>query len=162
MGKVAAFVLSGALALSLAAGCSRLMSSAKPRQPEPALAPAVNAEPQSPQRQKPQLIPERSFLESVAAIEKEDPALRGVVGYSTPGSPVRLPAKVIQIYVAPYTTPLGRLVGEHFVYAVVQPESWWTPGTIGFDAIVPPDVVNSSAREEGVRQGSSAGEGALR
>lgn len=167
MGKV---MLSALMIFILfTSGCSWMRSGAKAQRPEPAgnSYPAIQVTPEreesqakpssamqgEPRSPKTQLISERSFLESVAAIEKEDPALRRVVGYSTPGTPIRLPAKVIQIYVAPYTTPLGRLVGEHFVYAVVQLETWWTPGSIGFDAIPPTDIMRGPVFREEPGQG---------
>lgn len=168
MGKVMLSILP--VFILLGAGCSWTLGETKAQQLDqtgnsfpaaqaaPERAESFQAEPSSakqvePRNPKPQLVSERRFLESVASIEREDPALRRLVGYSTPGTPLRLPAKVIQIYVAPYTTPLGRLVGEHFVYAVVQPESWWTPGSIGFDAIPPPDVLSDSAFGQKTGQG---------
>ena len=71
-----------------------------------------------------------------------------ILGYATPGMPLRLPGKVIRIYVAPMKSPMGRLIGEHYVWAIVQEESWWTPAETGLDTIVPSDVYRKNIPDE--------------
>ncbi len=68
-----------------------------------------------------------------------NPAARQA-GYSVPGEPLSLPAKKIKIYIAPMVSPMGRLIGEHYVWATIQEETWWTPSTSGLDVVVPSEV----------------------
>ncbi len=76
---------------------------------------------------------------TVGLLERKGNGTDRMTGYAAPGMPMRLPAKVIRIYIAPMKSPMGRLIGEHYVWAVVKGESWWTPRETGLDTIVPSD-----------------------
>ncbi|MBF0560101.1 MAG: TraV family lipoprotein [Nitrospirae bacterium] len=89
-----------------------------------------------------------AFNETVALLEKTGSGAEKIVGYATPGMPLRLPGRVIRIYVTPMKSPLGRLIGEHYVWAIVQEESWWTPAETGLDTIVPTDVYRKHISDE--------------
>ncbi len=78
--------------------------------------------------------------ESIGLLEKRGNGTDKIIGYAVPGMPLRLPGKVIRIYISPMKSPMGRLIGEHYVWAIVQEESWWTPGETGLDTIVPADI----------------------
>ena len=82
--------------------------------------------------------------ETIGLLEKSGNGTDKIIGYTAPGMPLRLPGKVIRIYIAPMKSPLGRLIGEHYVWAIVQDESWWTPGETGLDTIVPTDIYNKN------------------
>lgn len=86
-----------------------------------------------------------AFNETAALLEKEAKGTEKIVGYAAPGMPLRLPGKVIRVYVAPIKSPMGRLIGEHYVWAIVQEESWWTPSDTGLDTIPPSDLYRGHA-----------------
>ena len=86
--------------------------------------------------------------EKVALLENGGAGAEKVVGYAASGMPLRLPGRVIRIYIAPMKSPMGRLIGEHYVWAVVQEESWWTPGETGLDTIAPSDLHKEHLSEE--------------
>lgn len=69
-----------------------------------------------------------------------DPRVTSTLGTVKPGVPVRLPAKIIRVYYPPSQSPMGRLVGEHHVWAVVQEETWATPQASGLDTVVPSEI----------------------
>lgn len=89
-----------------------------------------------------------TFTETVDPPAKSGNMTDNITGYSIPGVPMRLPGKVIRIYIAPMKSPMGRLIGEHYVWAIVREESWWTPGDTGLDTIVPGDIHRKNASEE--------------
>lgn len=91
-----------------------------------------------------------AFNETAALLEKEGKGTEKIVGYAIPGMPLRLPGKVIRIYVAPIKSPMGRLIGEHYVWAIVQEESWWTPSDTGLDTIAPSDLYREHASGRGM------------
>ncbi len=39
--------------------------------------------------------------------------------------PIRLPSEVIPVWIAPYVSKSGNLVGAHYIYMVVKKERWW-------------------------------------
>jgi len=74
-------------------------------------------------------------------LERNAPGLQRMVGYNTaPGVPLRLPAQQIKVYFPQNQSPMGRLIGEHYVWAIVRPESYLTPNNSGLDTIVPTDI----------------------
>ncbi|HKN18503.1 MAG TPA: TraV family lipoprotein [Dissulfurispiraceae bacterium] len=81
-----------------------------------------------------------TWNETIGLLEKKGNGTDKIIGYTSPGMPLRLTGKVIRIYIAPMKSPMGRLIGEHYVWAIVQEESWWTPGETGLDTIVPSDI----------------------
>jgi len=89
-----------------------------------------------------------AFDEKVELLEKGGSGPEKILGYATPGLPLRLPGKVIRVYVTPMKSPMGRLIGEHYVWAIVQEESWWTPAETGLDTIVPSDVYRKYISDE--------------
>jgi hypothetical protein len=82
---------------------------------------------------------ESSDRDITAALEAPNLAIRQM-GYATPGNAMTLPSKKIRIFVPSTLSPMGRLIGEHFVWATIQPETFWTPSTSGVDVIMPDDV----------------------
>ena len=91
---------------------------------------------------------DENFNKTVGLLERKRYGTDKILGYASPGTPMRLPARIIRIYIAPMKSPMGRLIGEHYVWAVVNGETWWTPGEIGLDTIVPPDIYRRTAPEE--------------
>lgn len=86
--------------------------------------------------------------ETIGLLEKKGNGTDKIIGYASPGMPLRLPGKVIRIYISPMKSPMGRLIGEHYVWAIVQEESWWTPGETGLDTIVPTDIYKKNIPDE--------------
>ncbi len=85
--------------------------------------------------------------ETIGLLEKRGNGTDKIIGYTVQGMPLRLPGKVIRIYIAPMKSPMGRLIGEHYVWAIVQEESWWTPGDTGLDTIVPADIYKKNIHD---------------
>jgi len=86
--------------------------------------------------------------ETIGFLEKRGNGTDKIIGYAVPGIPLRLPGKVIRIYIAPMKSPMGRLIGEHYVWAIVQEESWWTPDNTGLDTIVPADIYKKNIPDQ--------------
>ena len=86
--------------------------------------------------------------ETIGLLEKRGNGTDKIIGYNVPGMPLRLPGKVIRIYISPMKSPMGRLIGEHYVWAIVQEESWWTPGETGLDTIVPADIYKNNVPDQ--------------
>ncbi len=86
--------------------------------------------------------------ETIALLEKRANNTDKIIGYTAPGMPLRLPGKVMRIYIAPMKSPMGRLIGEHYVWAIVQEESWWTPDNTGLDTIVPADIYKKNIPDQ--------------
>ena len=86
--------------------------------------------------------------ETIGLLEKRGNGTDKIIGYTAPGMPLRLPGKVMRIYIAPMKSPMGRLIGEHYVWAIVQEESWWTPGDTGLDTIIPADIYKKNILDE--------------
>ena len=91
---------------------------------------------------------DENLKKTVGLLERKKYGTDKILGYASPGTPMRLPARIIRIYIAPMKSPMGRLIGEHYVWAVVNGESWWTPGETGLDTIVPGDIYRKTAPEE--------------